>query len=111
MPELPEVETIRRHLAPHVEGRVLQELDVEDPRWCEPLAVAELRDAVEGRVIERLGRRGKYLVWELADEMLTASRDQAETRRPSASEKKRALIMARATAVANIAGPRVISTL
>jgi formamidopyrimidine-DNA glycosylase len=69
MPELPEVETIRRHLAPHVEGRVLTELDVEDPRWCEPLAPQALRDAVEGRVIERLGRRGKYLVWELADEV------------------------------------------
>ena len=38
MPELPEVETIRRHLAPHVEGRALTELDIEDPRWCEPLA-------------------------------------------------------------------------
>jgi formamidopyrimidine-DNA glycosylase len=69
MPELPEVETIRRHLAPHVEGRVLTELDIEDPRWCEPLAPSELREAVEGRVIERLGRRGKYLVWELADEV------------------------------------------
>jgi formamidopyrimidine-DNA glycosylase len=69
MPELPEVETIRRHLAPHVEGRVLEELDVEDPRWCEPLGVSDLRDAVEGRVVERLSRRGKYLVWELADEV------------------------------------------
>src|SRR3954449_4788428 len=69
MPELPEVETIRRHLAPHVEGRVLEELDVEDPRWCEPLAPGELRDAVEGRVVQRLGRRGKYLVWELSDEV------------------------------------------
>src|SRR5947208_2835438 len=69
MPELPEVETIRRHLAPRVEGRVLTELDIEDPRWCEPLAPAELRDAVEGRVVEKLGRRGKYLVWELADEV------------------------------------------
>jgi formamidopyrimidine-DNA glycosylase len=68
MPELPEVETIRRHLAPHIEGRVLTELDIEDPRWCEPLAPSELRDAVEGRKVERLGRRGKYLVWELEDE-------------------------------------------
>src|SRR3954470_17942895 len=59
MPELPEVETIRRHLAPHVEGRVLEELDVEDPRWCEPLAPGELRDAVEGRVVERIGRGGE----------------------------------------------------
>jgi formamidopyrimidine-DNA glycosylase len=69
MPELPEVETIRRHLAPHVEGRVLETLAIDDPRWCLPWAPSELRDAVEGRVVERLGRRGKYLVWELSDEV------------------------------------------
>jgi formamidopyrimidine-DNA glycosylase len=69
MPELPEVETIRRQLAPFVEGRTLTKLDVLDARWCEPLAPRELADAVEGRVVERLSRRGKYLVWELADEV------------------------------------------
>jgi formamidopyrimidine-DNA glycosylase len=69
MPELPEVETIRRHLAPGVEGRVLEELTVLDPRWCEPAAPAEVSDAVRGRRIERLSRRGKYLVWELEDEV------------------------------------------
>ena len=65
MPELPEVETIRRGLAPHVEGRRLRRLDVLDPRWCRPLAARELAAALEGRTVERLGRRGKYLVWEL----------------------------------------------
>jgi formamidopyrimidine-DNA glycosylase len=69
MPELPEVETIRRHLAPHVEGRVLERLDVLDARWCEPLAGAEVAAAVEGRRVEALARRGKYLVWELEDEV------------------------------------------
>ena len=69
MPELPEVETIRRHLAPRVEGRVLRELRVDDPRWCEPLAPSELSAAVEGRRVERLGRRGKYLVFELSDDV------------------------------------------
>ncbi len=68
MPELPEVETIRRHLAPHVEGRTLRRLQIDDARWALPLAPAELSAAVEGRVLERLGRRGKYLVWELAGE-------------------------------------------
>jgi len=68
MPELPEVETIRRQLAPVVEGRRLSALEIEDPRWCEPLAVAELRDALEGRRVEALSRRGKYLVWELEDD-------------------------------------------
>ena len=65
MPELPEVETIRRRLAPMVEGRRLDALAVHDPRWCLPLAPEELADAVEGRLVERLGRRGKYLIWEL----------------------------------------------
>jgi formamidopyrimidine-DNA glycosylase len=69
MPELPEVETIRRQLAPAVEGRVLERLEVLDPRWCEPAAPAELADATRGRRVERLSRRGKYLVWELEDEV------------------------------------------
>ncbi|MGH2968108.1 MAG: bifunctional DNA-formamidopyrimidine glycosylase/DNA-(apurinic or apyrimidinic site) lyase [Solirubrobacteraceae bacterium] len=68
MPELPEVETIRRHLAPHVEGRRLERLRVLDARWSRPLAPPELEAAVEGRAVERLGRRGKYLVWELEDD-------------------------------------------
>src|SRR3954447_6802300 len=69
MPELPEVETIRRGLAPRVEGRVLERFEVADGRWCEPLAANELEDAVRGRRVERLGRRGKYLVAHLEDEV------------------------------------------
>ena len=69
MPELPEVETIRRRLAPLVEGRVLAGLRIDDARWCAPLAPAEVAAAVEGRRIERLGRRGKYLVFELTDDV------------------------------------------
>jgi formamidopyrimidine-DNA glycosylase len=69
VPELPEVETIRRHLAPCVEGRVIVRLEISDPRWCDPAPPAELSAAVEGRRIERLLRRGKYLDWELEDEV------------------------------------------
>lgn len=69
MPELPEVETIRRHLAPHVEGRRLERLEVLDARWCRPLAGPEVAAAVEGRVLDRLGRRGKYLVMELSGDV------------------------------------------
>ena len=65
MPELPEVETIRRQLGPSVEGRRALSLHVLDPRWCDPVRPAELERAVSGRLIERLGRRGKYLIWEL----------------------------------------------
>ena len=69
MPELPEVETIRGHLAPHVEGRVFEAVDVIDERWSRPLAPAELEAAIQGRRVEKLGRRGKYLVWELEDDV------------------------------------------
>jgi formamidopyrimidine-DNA glycosylase len=69
VPELPEVETIRRQLAPLIEGRVLERLEISDPRWCLPLDPAAVRDAVEGRRIERLDRRGKYLIWELSDDV------------------------------------------
>ncbi len=69
MPELPEVETIRRALAPRVEGRRIEALEILDPRWCAPLDCAEVRHAVEGRAVERLERRGKYLVFALSDEV------------------------------------------
>jgi formamidopyrimidine-DNA glycosylase len=63
MPELPEVETIRRQLAPLVEGMRLERMEILDPRWSRPLAPAELSSALEMRRVEALGRRGKYLLW------------------------------------------------
>jgi formamidopyrimidine-DNA glycosylase len=65
MPELPEVETIRRQLAPLVEGRTIERIEIVDPRWSRPLEPAELAAALIGRRVERLGRRGKYLLWSL----------------------------------------------
>jgi formamidopyrimidine-DNA glycosylase len=72
LPELPEVETIRRQLAPLVEGRRLLRVEILDPRWSRPLAPEELADALVGKRIERLDRRGKYLLWRLADEVFLA---------------------------------------
>ena len=69
VPELPEVETIRRQLAPLVEGRRLARIEILDPRWSRPLEPRELADALVGRRIEGLERRGKYLVWRLRDEV------------------------------------------
>ena len=71
VPELPEVETIRRQLAPSLEGRILAAVEVLDPRWCAPAPPEALGD-VAGRRIERVGRRGKYLVWELEGEVFLA---------------------------------------
>jgi formamidopyrimidine-DNA glycosylase len=72
MPELPEVETIRRQLAPIVEGRTIEEIEVLDQRWSRPLAPGELEQALRGRRVEQLDRRGKYLVWGLAGEVYLA---------------------------------------
>src|SRR5688500_3001405 len=69
MPELPEVETIRRQLAPAVEGRRIAEMEVLDQRWSAPALGVEVADAVRGRRVERLDRRGKYLVWELTGDV------------------------------------------
>ena len=66
---MPEVETIRRHLAPQLEGRVLETLDVQDERWSQPLAGEELSAAVQGRTLEQLDRRGKYLIFVLEDDV------------------------------------------
>jgi formamidopyrimidine-DNA glycosylase len=69
MPELPEVETIRRQLAPAIEGRRIERIDVRDPRWCAPAPPEAIEDALDERTIERLGRRGKYLIFSLEDDV------------------------------------------
>jgi formamidopyrimidine-DNA glycosylase len=66
MPELPEVETIRRQLAPQLEGRRLDAVEILDPRWALPQDPDTVAEALTGRLVERLGRAGKYLVWELS---------------------------------------------
>jgi formamidopyrimidine-DNA glycosylase len=66
MPELPEVETIRRQLAPHLEGRTIVRAVIEDPRFTRPAPPSEVEAGLTGMRIERLGRRGKYLIWSLA---------------------------------------------
>jgi formamidopyrimidine-DNA glycosylase len=69
VPELPEVETIRRQLAPALEGRRVESVDVRDPRWCEPAPPEAIEDALRGRRIESVGRRGKYLILSLSDDV------------------------------------------
>src|SRR5829696_8062987 len=69
MPELPEVETIRRQLAPALEGRRIEAVQVLDPRWSEPAPPDAIEDALRGRTIEHVGRRGKYLIVSLEDDV------------------------------------------
>jgi formamidopyrimidine-DNA glycosylase len=69
VPELPEVETIRRQLAPELERRRLEHAAVLDARWCEPAPPEAIADALDGRRVERLGRRGKYLIVTFEDDV------------------------------------------
>ena len=69
MPELPEVETIRRQLAPVIEGRRIVGARVLDERWSRPTAPGEVERAVEGREVVSVGRRGKYLILGLEEDL------------------------------------------
>jgi formamidopyrimidine-DNA glycosylase len=69
MPELPEVETIRRQLAPHLEGRTIVDVEILDPRWTRPEPPLLVERSLRGRTVERVGRAGKYLVWELSGDL------------------------------------------
>ncbi len=60
MPELPEVETTRRGIAPHCEGQTITSVTVRNPslRWPVP---EDLAQRLEGQIIRTVDRRAKYL--------------------------------------------------
>ncbi|MEM9754623.1 MAG: bifunctional DNA-formamidopyrimidine glycosylase/DNA-(apurinic or apyrimidinic site) lyase [Pseudomonadota bacterium] len=64
MPELPEVETVRRGLEPAMAGAAIARADVRRPdlRWPLP---ARLAERLTGARVNRLGRRSKYLLLDL----------------------------------------------
>jgi formamidopyrimidine-DNA glycosylase len=62
MPELPEVESVRRQLEPALVGRRFERVHIGDPRLVRPYEPAEVADELEGERVEALERRGKYLV-------------------------------------------------
>jgi formamidopyrimidine-DNA glycosylase len=74
VPELPEVETVRRGLAQHVAGRAIDEVEVLHPRAVRRHAAgaADFADALRGRVLDVPRRRGKYLWLPAGDDALLA---------------------------------------
>ena len=72
MPELPEVETTRRGLEPLMVGRRVTRVEVLDPRLVQPIDPRDVEQLLRGHLIERLGRRGKYLTIEFGDVDLVA---------------------------------------
>lgn len=63
MPELPEVETIRLSLEPHLTGQVIKKIQVLEKRLRWPVQVADLRKWIEGRKVRALERRAKFLIF------------------------------------------------
>lgn len=66
MPELPEVETSRRGIAPHIEGRTIANVVVRDRRLRWPVS-EDVDENLAGATIRSVGRRAKYLLIETSN--------------------------------------------
>src|SRR6266568_8398915 len=62
MPELPEVESVRRRLEPALVGRRFERVSIDDVRLVRPYEPAEVAAELEGQRVAAVERRGKYLV-------------------------------------------------
>ena len=62
MPELPEVETIRLALEPHILGRRFERVGISDSRIVRPFEPTAVAGELEGERVSALERRGKYLI-------------------------------------------------
>ncbi len=69
MPELPEVETTRRGIAPHVAGHKVADLRVYDRRLRWPVP-SDLGRRITGRAVDRVDRRSKYLLFRVGPDTL-----------------------------------------
>ncbi len=63
MPELPEVETVRRQLEPLLVGRRFERVQINDPRLVRPFEPVAVAAELEGERVAEVDRRGKYLIF------------------------------------------------
>ena len=69
MPELPEVETVRRGLEKLILGKKISNIDIRYPKMIKT-DLHEFQKAMPGQVILSMERRGKYLLFYLSDKVL-----------------------------------------
>ena len=69
MPELPEVETVRRGLEKLILGKKIDSLDIRYPKMIKT-DLDQFHKELPGQVIVSMGRRGKYLLFYLTDKVL-----------------------------------------
>jgi formamidopyrimidine-DNA glycosylase len=65
MPELPEVETVRRMLVPLIVGKKIEQVTVRLPRIVQAMDPELFSRQLEGLTITSIGRRGKYLLFHI----------------------------------------------
>jgi formamidopyrimidine-DNA glycosylase len=70
MPELPEVETVKRSLAPFIEGKRIEFAEVFCKKIIKNMEPSVFQEKIAGRTIKEAARRGKYLLFRL-DQGLT----------------------------------------
>lgn len=66
MPELPEVETVRRTLEPRLVGKTISNVETVTGKIIKQPDLAEFCAGIQGREVAALKRRGKYLLLELS---------------------------------------------
>lgn len=66
MPELPEVETIKRSLEPRVVGKTIEQVDILQPAVISVPSAQEFAAFLAGNKVVSLKRRAKYLIWYLS---------------------------------------------
>ncbi|MCY7160835.1 DNA-formamidopyrimidine glycosylase, partial [Streptococcus mitis] len=69
MPELPEVETVRRGLEKLILGKKISSIEIRYPKMIKT-DLDEFRKEVPGQIVESMGRRGKYLICYLTEKVL-----------------------------------------
>lgn len=73
MPELPEVETVRRTLEQLVIEKTIKDVEIYWPKIIKaPEPVEQFSDALIGQTIHEIGRRGKFLIFQLDDYSLVS---------------------------------------
>ena len=69
MPELPEVETVRRGLEKLILGKKITSIDIRYPKMIKT-DLDQFQKELPGQVVKSMGRRGKYLIFYLTDKVL-----------------------------------------
>ena len=67
MPELPEVETVRKALLKKVQNKIIKDINIIYPKIFEEPSADEVKKLIKNQKINDIKRRGKWLIFELDD--------------------------------------------